>query len=62
MKAAIYNNKIYCFSKTKIYKYSLNGKREEQFDLPYSIDSVSKIYDRYAFLVKGTDIFILTLP
>lgn len=62
IKAAVYNNKIYCFSKKKIYKYSLQGKREDEFDLPYTIDKVTKIHDRYAFLVKGTDIFVLSLP
>lgn len=62
IKATVYNNKIYCFSKTNLYKYSLEGKMEDQYPLPFSIDSVSKIYDKYTFIVKGTDVFILPLP
>ena len=62
VRATIYNNKIYCLSKTKIYKYSMEGTSEDEYDLPYSIDSVLKVYGRYAFLVKGNDVFILPLP
>lgn len=62
MKASIYNNKLYCFSQNNLYKYSLEGKLEDKYDLPYPIDGVFKIYENHAFLIKGADVFSLPLP
>ena len=62
IKATIYANKIYCFSETGLYKYSLEGKMEDKYTLPFAIDSVSRIYDKYAFVVKGSNEYILPLP
>jgi hypothetical protein len=62
IKATVYSDKIYCFSKKELYKYSMEGKIEQQYVLPFAIDKVSKIYDKFAFLTKGSDDYILPLP
>lgn len=62
IRATIYNNKIYCFSKKELYKYTLEGKMEDKYALPFDIESVSRIYDKYAFMVKGANEYILPLP
>lgn len=62
LKASIYNNKLYCFSQNNLYKYTLEGKLEDKYDLPYPIDGVFRVYENHAFLIKGADVFALPLP
>ncbi len=62
IKAWIYNGRIYCFSQNKIYKYTIEGKPEDEYDLPYAIDSVMKVYENHVFFIKGSDVFTMPLP
>lgn len=62
MKACIFNNKLYCFAPDKLYKYSLQGKLEDSYVLPYTIDSIFKVYENHVFFTKSADVFSLPLP
>jgi hypothetical protein len=62
LKACIYNSKLYCFSQNNLYKYTLEGKLEDKYDLPYAIDGVFRVYENHAFIIKSADVFALPLP
>ncbi len=54
--------KIYCFASDRIFVYTVEGKYLRMHPLPFTIDSVSKAIDGYAFVTVGESVYLLPLP
>ena len=54
--------KIYCFTTSKVFVYTDDGKYLRTYDLPSAIDYVEKAVDGYVFITADDTVSLLPLP
>lgn len=56
------NERIYCFATDKIFVYTSEGEYLRTHELPFEIDNVERVNDKYVFINVGETVYLLPLP
>lgn len=61
-KVLYIEDRVYCFTQSKIYSYTTNGKFLRSFDLPYAIDGARRAFGNKVYLTAEDTVYLMPLP